>query len=115
MEKVSEMLIAISGDLLTSADSLDEIQAHLDLVKTAWNMSLLPEKKRNGKLKKFIKFQSPHAPSKEALRGLELELRRIMKQKDKSFPGVNRKVEMAAAIEVGKDDYIIRAHFTEGA
>lgn len=115
MEKVSKMLIAVAGDLLKSVDSLEEMQAHLDLVKTAWNMSLSSGKKRNGKLKKFIESQRPHAPSIEALEGLEWEFRRIMKQKDKIFPTVKRKVEFATAIETSKDDYIIRAYFTDGA
>ncbi|PFG10733.1 hypothetical protein ATI45_3210 [Marinobacter sp. LV10MA510-1] len=57
------MLIAVSGDLLKSVENLEEMQAHLDLVKTAWNMSLSSGKKRNGKLKKFIESQRARAPS----------------------------------------------------
>ena len=109
------MLIVVSGDLLKRAESLEEMQAHLDLVKAAWNMSLSSAKKRKGKLNKFIEYQRPHAPSIEALEGLEWEFRRIMKQKDKLFPTVKKKVEFATAIEESKDIYIIRADFTNGA
>jgi hypothetical protein len=112
MEKVSEMLIAVSGDLLKTVDSLEEMQAHLDLVKAAWNMSLSAGKNRNEKLKRFIESQRPRAPSIEALEGLEWEFRRIMKRKDKLFPTVKKKVEIAMAIEESKNSYIIRAYFT---
>lgn len=114
MEKVSEMLIAVGGDLLKSVDSLEEMQVHLDLVRAAWNMSLSSGKKRNGKLKKFIESQRSRAPSTEALEGLEWEFRRIMKQKDKLFPSVKKKVEFATAIETSKDNYTVRAFFFNG-
>jgi hypothetical protein len=65
------MLIAVSGELLKNVDNLEEMQVHLDLVKTAWNMSLSSGKKRNGKLKRFIESQRLRAPSVEVLEGLE--------------------------------------------
>ena len=113
MKKVSEMLLEVGGDLLSSVDCREEMQAHLDLVKNAWNMSLYSEKKRKVKLKDFIESQKKHAPSVEALKGLEWEFRRILKQKDRLFPTIEKKVEFAEAIETGKDDYIIRAYFTK--
>ncbi len=82
MEKVSEMILAVTGDLLQVPDSQEEMQAHLELVKNAWNMSLYSEKKRKGTLKRFIESQRPCVPSIEELKGLEWEFRRIMKQKD---------------------------------
>lgn len=115
MKKVTEMLIAVSGELLTTVDNLEEMQAHLDLVKIAWNMSLSSGKKRNGKLKRFIESQRHRAPSIEALEGLEWEFRRIMKQKDLLFPAVKKKVEFATAIEESENNYIIRAYFTNEA
>jgi hypothetical protein len=110
-KKVSEMLIAVSGDLLQSVDSQMEMQAHLDLVKEAWNMALESGDKRQRKLKRFINKQKRYAPSLEALKALEWEFRRMMKKKDKLFPEVNSKVVVAEAVEKGKDDYIIRAYF----
>jgi len=115
LEKVSEMLIAVGGDLLENVNNLEEMQAHLDLVKTAWNMSLCSGKKRNGRLHKFIESQRPYAPSIEALEGLERMFMRIMKQKDELFPAIKKKVEFATAIETSKDNYIIRAYFTGDA
>ncbi len=115
MQKVSEMILAVAGDLLKVPDSREEMQAHLELVKHAWNMSLYSEKGREGKLKRFIESQRPHAPGIEELKGLEWEFRRIMKQKDILFPSVKKKIAIAEAIETSKDNYIIRAYFTDDA
>jgi hypothetical protein len=40
------MMIAIGGDLLKQAASLDEMKAHPEMVKHAWNISLYSEKKK---------------------------------------------------------------------
>lgn len=81
MDKVSEMLIAVSGELLKTPDSVLEMQAHLDIVKHAWNISLLSKEKEKYELHKFLKKHEKYAPSAEALKGLEWEYRRIIKQK----------------------------------
>jgi len=112
MNKVSEMMVAVGGDLLKQAASTDEMQAHLEMVKHAWNMSLYSEKKKISKLKRFIESQKPYAPSKEDLLGLEWEYKRIIKQKEKLYPSVKSKIMVVEAIETEKDDYIIRAYFT---
>lgn len=110
-KKVSEMLIDVGGDLLQVVNNQKEMQTHLDLVKTAWNMATNSQAVRKTKLKRFIKKQKKYAPSIEALKGLEWEIRRIMKQKDRLYPEINHKVVIAEAIEKGKDDYVIRAYF----
>ena len=111
MQKVSEMLIAISGDLLKTPDSIVEMQAHLDIVSHAWNLSLLPKSQEKDELQKFLKEQEPYAPSPEELKGLEWVYKRIIKQKHKLYPNVGSKVKHAEAIETSKDNYIIRAYF----
>ena len=111
MDKVSEMLIAVSGDLLKTPDSLLEMQAHLDLVKHAWNLALLPQEKAKYELSKFLKQQEKYAPNAEALKGLEWEYRSIIKRKKTIYPDVVNKVERAEAVETSKNNYIIRAIF----
>lgn len=108
------MIIAVGGDLISQVDSLEEMRAHLELVKIAWNMSLYSEKKRKGKLKIFIESQRRYAPNPEALEGLRWEFLRMMKQKNKLFPEIKNKIEKLEAFEASKDDYIIRAYSTTG-
>jgi len=111
MKKISEMLIAISGDLLKTPESLVEMQAHLDIVVHAWNLAILPEENKKHQLQTFLKEQEQYAPNAEALKGLEWEYRRIINQKHRLFPEVLCEIKHAEAVEISKDDYVIRAFF----
>ena len=111
MKKISEMLIAISGDLLKTPDNLMEMQAHLDIAKHAWNLAILPVEKEKQELKAFLKTQEPYAPNAAALKGLGWEYKRIIKKKRTSYPEVLSEIKYAEAVETSKDNYIIRAIF----
>ena len=110
---ISEMLVHLGGDLLRYVENRQEMQAHLDIVVTAWNMSLSPRDDRAKVLKKFIKKQRDYAPNKEALKGLEAEIKRIMNAKDTYYPDVVSEIVDAEAIEKEKDNYEIQAYFKE--
>ena len=88
-----------------------EMQAHLDLASHAWNLAILPEEIEKQELQAFLKKQAPYAPSAAALKGLEGEYKRIIKQKRELFPEVLSEIKHAEAVETSKDDYIIRALF----
>ncbi|PCK07261.1 MAG: hypothetical protein COA42_15185 [Alteromonadaceae bacterium] len=111
-KKVSQMIIDIAGDLLTTPESQEEMQAHLNVVRTAWNIAIKPELARKKELKSFIKKQAKYAPSTEALEGLELEMKRMIQQKNTLYPSINGKVVSAEVIKKGQDDYVIRAYFS---
>ena len=111
MLKVSEMMIAVGGAFLKRVESLEEMQARLEMVKHAWNLSLFSRTKREAKLRKFIRSQKPYAPNKEALLELEWEYKRTMRQRETRYPSENRKIVIAEAMETSKDNYIIRAYF----
>ena len=110
---VSEMLIHVGGDLLKSVSSLQEMQARVDIVITAWNMSLNPRADRKIKLKKFIKKQRGFAPNKEALKSLEAEIKKMMKQKSLLYPEIESGITKAEVIEKAKDEYEIKAYFKD--
>ncbi len=112
-ENVSEMLVHVAGDLLKSVHSLQEMQARLDIVKTAWNMSLNTRADRKVKLQQFLKKQREFAPNKEALKNLESEIKKIMKQKMLLYPEINNGVTNAEAIEKSKDEYEVKAYFKD--
>jgi len=110
---VSEMLVHVGGGLLNSANSVQEMQARLDIVRTAWNMSLNSRMKRKAELKDFINKQREFAPNRDALKGLEAEIKRLIKQKNLLYPDVDNEVINAEAIEKKNNDYQIKAHFKE--
>jgi len=107
------MLVHVGGDLLKSANSLQEMQARLDIVTTAWNISLKARPERKLALKQFMKKQKKFAPNKEALKGLESEIKRIIKEKNNLYPEIDNELVKAEAIEKEKDNYEVMAHFKE--
>ena len=56
-QNVSQMLVDIGGDLLQSVTNHQEMQSRLDIVVTAWNMTLDPRVDRQLKLKRFLRKQ----------------------------------------------------------
>lgn len=110
---VSEMLVHVGGELLNSAKNVQEMQARLDIVRTAWNMSLSSRMERKTELKQFINRQREFAPNRDALKGLEAEIKRLIKQKNLLYPDIDNEVINAEAIEKENSDYEIKAHFNE--
>lgn len=110
---ISQMLVDISGDLLQSVSSKKEMQSRLDIVVTAWNMSLLSRVDQQLKLKRFIKKQKSFAPSKEALKGLEAEIKKIIKHKQNLYPDNNTELVRAEAVEQDSDSYEIKVYFKD--
>jgi hypothetical protein len=107
------MLVHVGGDLLKFVTSRQELQSRLDIVRTAWNMSLHTKADRQLKLKRFLRKQKSVAPNKEALKGLESEIKRIIKQKIKTYPDFKDEIVNAEALEKTKNEYEIKAYFKD--
>ena len=112
-ENISQMLVDISGDLLRSASNKQEMQSRVGIVVTGWNMSLHSRADRQLKLKRFIRKQKGVAPNKEALKGLDIEIKRVIKHKLNLYPDVSTELIRAEAIEQGQDSYEIKAYFKD--
>ena len=112
-ENISQMLVDISDDLLQSVDNKQEMQARLDILVTAWNMSLHTRADRPLKLKRFIRKQKGLAPSKEALKELESAIKKAMKHKLNLYPNIDTELVRAETIEQAHDTYEIKVHFKD--
>lgn len=112
-ENISQMLVDISDDLLQSVDNKQEMQSRLDIVVTAWNMSLDTRLDRPLKLKRFLRKQKSAAPSKEALKSLEAEIKKIIKHKDNLYPHATTELVRAEAVQKTKDTYEIKVFFKD--
>ncbi|MCF6283329.1 MAG: hypothetical protein L3J28_14190 [Candidatus Polarisedimenticolaceae bacterium] len=108
---VSEMLLRVGGDFLESMTSRGELQARVDIVRTAWNIALLPLKDRKNALKACLQKYKKIAPSKEALKGLESEINELIIQKDLLYPDVSSEIVNTDVSEKGQHDYVIKAYF----
>lgn len=112
-ENISQMLVDISDDLLQSVGNQQEMQSRLDIVVTAWNMSLHSRIDRPLKLKRFLRKQKAFAPSKEALKSLEAEIKKIIKHKDNLYPDANTELVRAEAIQQTKESFEIKVFFKD--
>ncbi len=112
-ENISQKLVDISGDLLQAIDNKQEMQSRLDIVVTAWNMSLHPKIDRPVKLKRFLRKQKGAAPNKEVLKSLEAELKKIIKHKDNLYPDANTELVRAEAIQQTKETFEIKVFFKD--
>ncbi len=112
-ENISQKLVDISGDLLNAVSGRQELQSRLAIIVTAWNMSLHSRADRQLKLKRFIRKQKGLAPSKEALKALEAEIKRIIKHKDNLCPEDLTELVRAEAIQQTKDNYEIKVFFKD--
>ncbi len=112
-ENISQMLVDISGDLLASVAHPQEMQSRIDIVVTAWNMSLQPKADRALKLKRFLRKQKAFAPSKEALKHLEAEIKKIIKHKDNLYPDETTELVRAEAVQQSKENFEIKVFFKD--
>jgi|GEM_PF-6835423 len=112
-ENISQMLVDISGDLLQSVENKQEMQSRLDILVTAWNLSLHSRTDRPLKLKRFIRKQKDSAPSKEALKELEAAIKKVIKHKLNLYPDIDAELVKAETIEQANDTYEIKVHFKD--
>lgn len=112
-ENFSQKLIDISGSLLEEANSHQELQSRLDIVITAWNLSLLSKADRQLKLKRLIRKQKGIAPSKEAWKALEEEIKEIVRHKLNLYPEIEIELLRAEAILNSKNNYDIKVYFKD--
>ncbi len=110
---ISQMLLRVGGDFLEGMTSRQELQARVDIVKTAWNIALSPIKDRKSALKECLKRYRKIAPSKEALKGLESEIKAFIIQKDLLYPDITSEIVNTDVSEKGLHDYVIKAYFKE--
>jgi len=112
-QNISQMLVDISGDLFNSVDNHQEMQSRLDIVVAAWNMTLESRADRQLKLKRFLRKQKGFAPSKEALKALEAEIKKIMKHKDNLYSAVAIELIRAEAIPKANERFEIKVYFKD--
>ncbi len=109
----SQMLIDISGDLLESVPNSREMQSRVDMVVMGWNMSLLSKAERQLKMKRFLRKLKGTAPSKEALKGLEQEIKKVVKHKLNLYPDNDTELLRAEVLEHSQGNHELKVYFKD--
>ncbi len=111
----SSLLMNMGGSFLEQASSPQELQSRLDMVVTAWNLSLQDKTDRQQQLKRLIRKQKGNAPSKDAWKALETQIKSLIKRKLERYPGENTELVRAEAVFKGQSSYDIQVYFKDEA
>jgi hypothetical protein len=106
--KISEMIIAFSGDYISMGNTIEEKHSYLNAACTAWNISILPKHERKKEISNYIneyKRLNPHVSDQSNLRH---DIEKLIKQKIRMFPDVKKRIYNAEIIKNG-DEYSIFA------
>ena len=76
-------------------------------------MTLNSRANRQLKLKRFLRKQKGFAPSKDALKALELEMKTIMKHKDNLYSTIDTELVRAEAIAQSNESFEIKVYFKD--
>ena len=112
--KASAALISVGGHLVETADSLDELKVRLFVIASAWNMAVESKSCSNELLKAFLNERQSDAPDASSIDELEFQIRRVMREKRRSYPDITKRIIMTDAIERADNDYLVRASFEPG-
>ena len=106
------MLIDISGDFIINETDPEEVAVRADITRIAWNIAILPKRKRNPALHKYLKKVFKYAPDQEAIDSLKDEMSRIIKRKVKLYPALKNKIERVEIVEQDDSYTILAYHHT---
>ena len=107
-DKASEMILNVAVGLIAMGDTLEEKQNYLNTACTAWNLSLLPENKRDEAIDNCIQeFRKYNVNvNDEECEDLKENYRIIINHKIRAYP--NSKKHMAGAnVEFVNGEYKI--------
>ena len=108
--KMSEMVLQFAGDYIEMGETTEERQNYLNSACSAWNIALLPVKKRNKAIKKYLKAYKRYNTDvdDEDCKDMQENLEKLIAEKDRLFPDEDRKI-FGGEIQVkgGEEHYTI--------
>jgi hypothetical protein len=96
--KMSELISEYASDYINMGEDTEERQNYLNGACTAWNISILDEKHREGALRHAIESYKKMNPGIDDVENLEHDLRTLIQKKLETFPDI-KKVIIDAMIE----------------
>ena len=102
--KVSEMLMDVARDYIALGEDIEDKQQLLNGAASAWNIACLGKEKRVQAIKKYMRGyrkMNPHQ-TKQDYRDSEEDLKLLIKEKDRLYPGVKVQVAHVEVKEIGE-------------
>jgi len=93
-KKISEMISDFAGDYISLGDDIQEMQQYLHAAVSAWNTACLNKRDRVRLIKSYMQNYRKMNPdqNKKVYKGVEDDLRLLIRQKIKLYPDVDVQV-----------------------
>jgi hypothetical protein len=114
-QKMSEMVLKFAQSYIDMGETTEERQNYLNSACSAWNISLLPVKKRIKAIKKYLKEYKKYNPDvdDEDCKDMQDNIEKLISEKEKLFPDENRRI-VRAEIEVKNGKEHVNVLFLKG-
>lgn len=106
--KASEMILKFASDYILMGRTLEERQNGLNSACTAWNLSLLPDRKREAYLQRYIsevRLANPGIDEDEC-NGIRYNIELLIQEKIRLFPNVYKKMLNAEIVKKGGKEVV---------
>jgi hypothetical protein len=97
--KMSEMIISFAGNFIQMGNTINEKQSYLNVACVAWNISLLPEEKREEVKDLFIRQYELANPGIGNPDNLRHDLNQLIEEKIRLVPTVHTQIVRAEIVE----------------
>ena len=112
--KISQMILKFASDYISLGKDIEDKQNYLNAACIAWNISNLPENKREIALNKFLeeyKVLNPKA-TRDDIKDVKHDMDLLITEKLSLFPNVNVAIVNAKIVREGHRDKIIAVSTT---
>jgi len=104
---IGKMIQDVGNDLIMLGETAEKRENYLQTVCIAWNISCLPERDREERVKEFVSdFQTMNQGSEENTRNFEHSVRLVIEEKLRLYPDVLIQVVDSSLEEIGGKDRI---------
>lgn len=111
--KISEIIIAFSGEYIDMGNDFDEKQSYLNVACSAWNISILPKHVRKKAINNYIKKYKRLNPNVHDQENVRHDIEKLIKNKIKMFPANKKNIVNAELRKEGNAYSIFAATVRE--
>jgi hypothetical protein len=106
-QKISAMVLKVAEGYIDMGETTEERENYLRSACSAWNIACLPPLKREPAIKRYVEqYQKINKSDEADCKGLEDDLRLLIKQKDRLYPDVNVQIVDSRIENINGRDHV---------
>ncbi len=101
------MVLKVAEGYIDMGETTEERENYLRSACSAWNIACLPPLKREPAIKRYVEqYQKINKSDEADCKGLEDDLRLLIKQKDRLYPDVNMQIVDSRIENINGRDHV---------